>query len=110
MMKKTLLALTAASMVVPMTVPTFEAQARHHHYAQRYYYSNGVRYWRGSNGRYYCHRRNGTVGLLVGGAAGALLGSAVGNGHTAPTIIGAAAGALVGRSVARHRHHGVYCR
>ena len=107
MMKKTLLALTAASMVVPMTAPTFEAQARHHHYAQRYYYSNGVRYWRGSNGRYYCRRGNGTVGLLVGGAAGALVGSAVSNGHTTGTIVGAAAGALLGRSVARHR---AYCR
>jgi outer membrane lipoprotein SlyB len=110
MMKKTLLALSAVSMAVPVTVPTFAAQARHHHYSSHRYYrtSNGVRYWRGSNGRYYCHRRNGTVGLLVGGAAGALLGSAVGNGHTAPTIIGAAAGALIGRSVARD--HRPYCR
>lgn len=107
MLKKTLLALTAATMVVPTVTPAFEAQARHHH--TRYYYSNGVRYWRGSNGRYYCHRRNGTVGLLVGGAAGALLGSAIGNGHTAPTLLGGVAGALVGRSVARH-HHRAYCR
>jgi len=111
MMKKTLLALSAVSMAVPVATPTFEAQARHHYYTHRYYTtSNGVRYWRGSNGRYYCHRRNGTVGLLVGGAAGALLGSAVGNGRTAPTIIGAAAGALIGRSVARHSHRSYYCR
>ena len=108
MLKQTMLALAATSLAVPMAAPTFEAQARHH--TSRHYYrtSNGVRYWRGSNGRYYCHRRNGTVGLLVGGAAGALLGSAVGNGHTTGTVIGAAAGALVGRSVARHQRP--YCR
>ena len=103
-MKKTLLALAAAS----LALPTAPAIARHHHHASsRHYYtaSNGVRYWRGSDGRYYCHRGNGTVGLLVGGAGGALIGSAIGNGHTAPTIIGAAAGALIGRSVARHQVH-----
>ena len=45
--------------------------------------------------------------MLAGGLVVTLLGSAVGNGHTAPTIIGAAAGALIGRSVA---HHQVHCR
>ncbi|MFT4056821.1 MAG: hypothetical protein QM681_20115, partial [Novosphingobium sp.] len=30
--------------------------------------------WRGNDGRYYCRRSNGTTGLLIGGAGGALLG------------------------------------
>ncbi len=66
---------------------------------------NGIRYWRGDDGRYYCRRGNGTTGLLVGAALGALLGRAVDtNGDRATgTIIGAAAGALVGREVERGR-------
>jgi outer membrane lipoprotein SlyB len=110
MMKKTLLALTAISMAVPATAPTFSAQARHH-YTSRHYYttSNGIRYWRGNDGRYYCHRSNGTVGLLVGAAAGALVGRAIDThgSRATGTIVGAAAGALLGRSVARNH---VTCR
>jgi outer membrane lipoprotein SlyB len=112
-MKKTMLALAAASSLV---VPMAPVEARHHyrHATTHHYYttSNGVRYWRGSGGRYYCHRKNGTVGLLVGGAAGALLGRAVdgGRNHTTGTVIGAAAGALLGRSVARNSGRGAYCR
>jgi len=102
-MKKTLLALTAASMAIPasLALPTAPAEARHH--ATRYYQSNGVRYWRGDDGRYYCKRSNGTTGLIIGGAAGALAGRAIdtqGNRATG-TILGAAAGALLGREVAR---------
>ncbi|MGF7155809.1 glycine zipper 2TM domain-containing protein [Novosphingobium gossypii] len=59
--------------------------------------------WRGNDGRYYCRRSNGTTGLLLGGAAGALLGREVDGGRdrTAGTVIGAAAGALLGREVDR---------
>ncbi|MFC3213650.1 MULTISPECIES: glycine zipper 2TM domain-containing protein [Novosphingobium] len=59
--------------------------------------------WRGNDGRYYCRRSNGTTGLLIGGAAGALLGREVDGGRdrTAGTLIGAAAGALLGREVDR---------
>ena len=66
---------------------------------------NGVNYWRGDDGRYYCKRSNGTVGLLVGGAAGALIGRAIDTrGERATgTIIGAAAGALLGREVQQNR-------
>lgn len=57
--------------------------------------------WRGDDGRYYCRRGNGTVGMIVGGAAGALLGRSIDGGRdrTTGTIIGAAAGALLGREV-----------
>jgi hypothetical protein len=114
MMNKTLLVLSAVSMAVPVSTPTFEAQARHHHsryHSSTHYYrtSNGIRYWRGRDGRYYCHRSNGTVGLLVGAAAGALVGRAIDThgSRATGTILGAAAGALLGRSVARSE---VHCR
>jgi len=53
-----------------------------------------------------CGRSNGTTGLIVGAAAGALLGRAVDSyGDRAPgTILGAGAGALLGREV--ERNHG----
>jgi outer membrane lipoprotein SlyB len=56
-----------------------------------------------------CKRPNGTTGLIVGGAGGALLGRAVDtHGERATgTILGAAAGALVGREIERSR---VHCR
>lgn len=66
---------------------------------------DGVRYWKGRDGRYYCRRGDGTVGLLAGAALGALLGRAIDTrGERATgTILGAAAGALVGRELARGR-------
>jgi hypothetical protein len=70
-------------------------------YDQRVY--RDTRVWRGDNGRYYCRKQNGTTGLLIGGAAGALLGRSVDGGRdrTLGTVIGAAAGALLGREVDR---------
>lgn len=66
---------------------------------------NGINYWRGDDGRYYCRRSNGTTGLLVGGALGALLGRTVDRrgDHATGTILGAAVGALLGREVERGR-------
>ena len=57
--------------------------------------------WRGNDGRYYCRRGNGTVGLVIGGAAGALAGRAIDTRgeRTTGTILGAAAGALLGREI-----------
>ena len=68
---------------------------------QQPYYNNQV--WRGNDGRYYCRRKNGTTGLIVGGAAGALIGRSIaGRGdNTLGTILGAAGGALLGRAVER---------
>ena len=70
-MKTLALALAAAGMTATTAVvPLSPAVAKE----RRYYSDNGVRYWQGNDGRYYCKRSNGTVGMLVGGAAGALLG------------------------------------
>jgi len=59
--------------------------------------------WQGRDGRYYCRRGNGTTGLVIGAAGGALLGREIdgGRNRTTGTILGAAAGALLGREVQR---------
>lgn len=105
-MRNLILAVSATAMVLPATfvVPTDSAQARRQYAG--YYDSNGYYHgptWRGSNGRYYCRRGNGTTGLLIGGAGGALIGHELdgGRNHTTGTVIGAVAGALVGRQVQR---------
>jgi glycine zipper 2TM protein len=57
--------------------------------------------YRGSDGRYYCKRSDGTTGLIIGGAGGAVLGNVLdgGRNRAAGTLIGGALGALLGRSV-----------
>ncbi|MEO0031919.1 MAG: hypothetical protein RIS94_1677 [Pseudomonadota bacterium] len=60
--------------------------------------------WRGRDGRYYCRRSDGTTGLLIGGAAGALVGRGIAGPYgdrTLGAILGAAGGALLGREVDR---------
>ena len=63
--------------------------------------------WRDSDGRLRCTRPNGTTGLIVGAAGGALIGGAIDTrGERATgTILGAAVGALVGRRLDQSRHH-----
>jgi hypothetical protein len=90
-MRKVALALAAATMAMPVAMPTpAEAQG---------YYQGKT--WRDSQGRTRCRRRNGTTGLLVGGAAGALAGRAIDSrgSRTTGTILGGVAGALIGREV-----------
>src|SRR5690348_5207912 len=101
------LALAAAGMAVS-AVPAEARDHGRHSYSQHYRdrYGNDTRYygrsynsqtyyrgaqtWRGNDGRYYCRRSDGTTGLIVGAAAGALLGRAVDGGynHTTGTILG----------------------
>jgi uncharacterized protein YcfJ len=100
-MRKFALALAAATMAMPVAMPTpAEAQSG--------YYQGKT--WRDSQGRTRCRRRNGTTGLLVGGAAGALAGRAIDSrgSRATGTILGAAAGALIGREVDKSR--GFRCR
>ncbi|GAA4744108.1 hypothetical protein GCM10023264_06730 [Sphingomonas daechungensis] len=99
-MRNLFLAAAAASMVVPVATAT-PAQAR------STYYKGKI--WKDSEGRYRCKRSNGTTGLIVGAAGGALVGRAIDtHGERATgTILGAAAGALLGRSIDRSR---VRCR
>ena len=62
-----------------------------------------TRVWRGNNGNYYCQKKDGTTGLIIGGAAGALLGREIDGGgdRTLGTILGGAAGALLGKEIAQ---------
>lgn len=62
-----------------------------------------TRVWQGDDGRYYCRKSDGTTGLLIGGAAGALIGREVaGRGdRTLGALLGGVAGALLGREVDR---------
>lgn len=106
-MKNIALALAATGLVLPAAPALADPhRGRHYQTQQRYYTTdNGVRYWQGQDGRRYCKRSDGTVGLIVGGAAGALVGRAIDTrGERATgTILGAAAGALLGREVQRSR-------
>jgi hypothetical protein len=103
-MRSLIIAASAAAMAVPVSfaLPMEEAQAQSRYYRNGYY--NGPT-WRDNQGRYRCRRPNGTVGLIVGGAAGALIGRELdgGRNRTTGTIVGAAAGALIGREVDRGR-------
>lgn len=61
------------------------------------------RIYRGSNGRFYCRRPDGTTGLIIGAAVGGVLGNNIGRGDSRilTTIIGGSAGALLGREIDR---------
>ena len=95
-MRKVTLAVLAAAMAMPV-IPATPAFAHQDGYSGRT--------WRDSQGRLRCRRSNGTVGLIVGGAAGALAGRAIDTRgeRTTGTVLGAAAGALLGREVQRSR-------
>jgi len=97
-MRRIMLAFAGATLMVPVLPSTAFADDGYK-----------GRVWRDSNGRLRCKRPNGTTGLIVGGAAGALVGRAIDTrGERATgTILGAAAGALVGRQIDRNR---VRCR
>ena len=136
MIKQTLLIASAAAATMVAIPASANASHRHYqNYSQPYYgqqaygygyqpyygqraygygyqpYYQQQRYY-GRQRAYYGHQRcgNGTTGLIVGGAAGALLGREVDRGGnryygrgsgTTGAIIGGAIGALVGREVAR---------
>ena len=84
------------------------------------YYSNNPRYrertlqrndrvYRGTDGRYYCRRNDGTTGLILGAIAGGILGNIIapGDSQTLGTLLGAGGGAAIGRSIGRN---GARCR
>jgi hypothetical protein len=111
-MRNLILAAAAAAVAVPVTfvVPTDQAQAQRRYYNRDGYYNGPT--WRDSRGRYRCRRSNGTTGLIIGGAAGALAGRAIDTHgeRTTGTVIGAVAGALVGREIQRSSNNGRRCR
>jgi uncharacterized protein YcfJ len=117
--KKLILALSAATLALPAAPAMARHHSNHNHYRTvervRVYDSRG-RYvhphrltrnshvWRGRDGHYYCRRDNGTTGLVIGAAAGGLLGNELARDsrdRTLATIIGAVGGGLLGQSVDR---------
>ncbi|WP_338468007.1 glycine zipper 2TM domain-containing protein [Novosphingobium sp. ZN18A2] len=115
-MKKPILAVTMAAFALPMATPALAdpppwapAHGHREHEAERHYYrtDNGIRYWRDDRGRYRCRRSDGTVGTLVGGVAGALVGRSIDThgDRTTGTVLGAAAGALIGHEIAKGPAH-----
>jgi opacity protein-like surface antigen len=74
---------------------------REDRYERRYDRRQTRRTWRGNDGRYYCERDDGTTGLLIGGAAGAVIGSEVARrgDKTVGAILGGLGGALLGRAI-----------
>jgi hypothetical protein len=79
-------------------------------YQERVLSSNDQVY-RGSDGRYYCKRNDGTTGLIIGAAGGGILGNVIdgGRNRAAGTLIGGALGALIGKSVDQNNSQ-VKCR
>ncbi|GGD83635.1 glycine zipper 2TM domain-containing protein [Croceicoccus mobilis] len=116
-MKKTIIgSILAAAVMIPAApaaadpppwAPAHGKRAKERHYEGRHYeprrMRSGDRYWRGDDGRYHCKRDDGTTGLIIGAAGGALLGRELDGGRdrTTGTVLGAAAGALIGRAIDR---------
>lgn len=75
----------------------------HGYYREPRRISRGDNIWRGDDGRFYCRRDNGTTGLIIGAAGGALLGRQVDSqgDRVVGTVVGAAVGALIGREIDR---------
>ena len=118
-MRKIIAAATLAAFAVPLgpaladPPPWAPAHGRRAKEAHRYYEPRPLTYrdrvWRGDDGRYHCRRSDGTTGLIIGGAVGALLGRSLDGGRerTLGTVVGAGAGALLGREIDRG---GLRCR
>ncbi|MCC2981598.1 MULTISPECIES: glycine zipper 2TM domain-containing protein [unclassified Sphingomonas] len=71
--------------------------------------SENDRVYAGRDGRYYCRRDDGTTGLIVGGIAGGVLGTALrpGGSGLLGALIGGAGGAALGQSIDKNN---VRCR
>lgn len=111
--------MASATVALPSTAFAGGGHGWHHGHGDRHGHRHWHRYERDHHDRYYSERRryysddrprrcrsnSGTTGLILGGAAGALLGREVDRygDRTPGTIIGAGAGALLGREIDRNR-------
>jgi hypothetical protein len=130
-MKRLVLAAAAASLIplAGMSAPAMadppawapahgkRAKEARHWYPEDHYRKGNYRerrlaaneeIYRGRDGRYYCKRKDGTTGLIIGGVAGGVLGHEIapGGSKTVGAVLGAVAGGLVGKSL----DDGVKCR
>ncbi len=75
--------------------------------------STDDRVYRGSDGRYYCKRNDGTTGLIVGAVGGGILGNVIDGGHSRAvgTILGGILGAVAGQAIEKSANQNqVRCR
>ena len=108
-MKKTVLGITLAAMALPAPVLALSgadnATATTSTNGDINYKTtdNGIQYWQGQDGKTYCKKKDGTVGLLVGAAVGVLIGRAIDTrgDRTPGTILGGVAGAIIGKKIAQ---------
>lgn len=70
-----------------------------------YYLSDNDYIYRDEYGNYYCKRRDGTTGTIVGGLAGGVLGDIIAprGSKTLGAILGAGAGAVIGNQIERNK-------
>ncbi|MGL4543522.1 MAG: glycine zipper 2TM domain-containing protein, partial [Polymorphobacter sp.] len=80
------------------------------YYADNYYRSGNYRpvqltgddrIYRGNDNRYYCRRKDGTTGLIVGALGGGVLGNVIapGGSKTLGSILGGSLGAVLGNAI-----------
>lgn len=87
----------------PYGYPDYSSRYRAGSY-EPYALNRDSRIYRGSDGRYYCDRSDGTVGLVVGAGIGGLLGNLIAprGSNTIGTLLGAAGGAAIGYAIERN--------
>lgn len=70
------------------------------------------RVYRGSDGRYYCKRNDGTTGLIIGAVGGGILGNIIDGGHSRAvgTILGGVLGAVAGKAIDQGSSEKLRCR
>lgn len=75
--------------------------------AQRLGYNDRI--YRGNDNRYYCRRNDGTTGLIIGAIGGGVLGNVIapGGSKTLGSILGGSLGAILGSSI---DNNNVTCR
>jgi hypothetical protein len=130
--RKTVLAIGSAAALLPLGAcmgdgydrpGRYAAAPGAPYYADEYYrdgpnyrerrLSRNDRVYQGRDGRYYCRRKDGTTGLIVGGIAGGVLGNLIapGGSNTLGTLLGAAAGAAAGNAIEKNENRNdVRCR
>lgn len=93
------------------SAPTADDRYENGYDAARYYRDGGQyqerplgaddRVYRGSDGRYYCKRNDGTTGLIIGAVGGGVLGNVIDGGHSRAvgTILGGVLGAVAGKAI-----------
>lgn len=106
------LLIAGAALLMPLAACTDDGYGGRPGYASNndgYYLGDNDAIYRDNSGGYYCKRKDGTTGVIVGGLAGGVLGNVIapGGSKTLGTLLGAGAGALVGREVDRKN---VRCR